>query len=246
MRTVAISVILSIAAGLLAAGASGADPSASLRMVACSPWQEGRGGLVGFEAQMRALPASDRMWLRYQLFERIGGGRYESVRADGLGGWRKSRRGAISFRHDQIVKGLRQGGVYRALVDYRWYDAGGQRLRSLSRRSSPCRQPGGLPNLRVVSVESSPATVVGAALYRVVVANRGASEALNVGVVLMVDGDVVDEAEPIALLKPGQRRAVEFTGPVCRRSVRAVVDPKHLIAESLEEDNTLGGGCAEP
>jgi subtilase family serine protease len=58
-----------------------------------------------------------------------------------------------------------------------------------------------------------------------------------------VDGEVVDEVEKIEVLQPGETRTVNFSGPVCRRRLRVVVDPKQLIAESREQDNARAPTC---
>jgi hypothetical protein len=47
----------------------------------------------------------------------------------------------------------------------------------------------------------------------------------------------------IDTLQPGEARVVTFNGPVCRERIRVVVDPKDLIAETREEDNTRALSC---
>jgi archaellum component FlaF (FlaF/FlaG flagellin family) len=64
-----------------------------------------------------------------------------------------------------------------------------------------------------------------------------------VAVLLRVDGEVVDESEVIDALGPGETRTVSFTGPACRHHMKAVVDPKDLIPETSEEDNSRSPGC---
>ena len=75
------------------------------------------------------------------------------------------------------------------------------------------------------------------------ITNRGAAAARHVGVLLRVDGEVVDEAEVIDTLEPNEVRTVVFNGPVCRRHLRVVVDPRELIAESRERDNVRAPTC---
>jgi len=132
--------------------------------------------------------------------------------------------------------------VYRAVVRYRWVDADGQVIRTARERSRVCRQ-GGLPNLRVRRMDAGPGDVEGTAVYRVRVVNRGAAPARNVGVLLRVDGEVVDDAETIEVLEAGEAATVTFNGPVCRRRLRVIVDPKDKIAESRERDNVRGATC---
>jgi hypothetical protein len=193
---------------------------------------------------MRAIPGAHRMALRIRLYEKIGGDEeFERVSTDELGVWRRSEPGASAFRWTQRVEGLRPGGAYRAVVQYRWDGPNGQEIRSERIRSAPCKQPGGLPNLRVADIEVKQGEVEGSAIYRVKVVNRGESAARGVGVILRVDGEVVDEAEVIKLMEPDEVRTVTFNGPVCRENLRVVVDPRQLIEESREEDNTRAPGC---
>jgi len=183
------------------------------------------------------------MALRVRLLERSGDGDYHRVDADELDVWRKSRAGASVFVWDQKIRGLRQGAVYRAVVDYRWLDAQGHEIASARDRSAPCGQGDALPNLRVAWIDARPGDVDGTAVYRVKIANRGDATARHVGVLLRVDGEVVDEVEKIDILEPDATKIVSFSGPVCRDHMRAVVDPKRLIAESDEQDNARAVSC---
>ncbi len=212
-------------------------------MLSCVSPDDGAGGSVTYVARMGAVPGTHRMSLRIRLLEKVGKGRFERVSAKELGVWRKSRPDASAFRWEHSIDGLRPGAVYRVVVRYRWHDAGGERILTARRRSGRCRQPGGLPNLRVAAIDAKPGEVDGTAVYRVRIVNRGTAAAQNVGVLLRVDGEVVDEAEVISVLAPRESRIVTFNGPVCRRHIRVVVDPKELIEESHEEDNVRDPSC---
>ena len=212
-------------------------------MLACTPWEPDTGGSVTYAARIRAVSGTARMALRIRLYERVGDAPYEPVQAAGLDVWRRSRDGAAAFRYEQHVRGLRRGVVYRAVVRYRWLSSDGRVILRKRRRSPVCSQAGNLPNLRVGAVEVRPGEVEGTAVYRVRVINRGLSTAEGIGVLLRVDGEVVDEAEVIDVLQPGEARTVTLNGPVCRRRWRVVVDPKDLIAESREIDNVRTARC---
>ena len=204
---------------------------------------DGTAQAVKYVARMDAVPNTHRMSLRIRLFEKVGDGEFERISGRGLGVWRKSRPGASAFRWEHEIEGLRQGATYRVVVRYRWYDAAGEKILTARRRSAQCRQPAGLPNLRVAAINTSPGEVEGTAVYKVTIANRGSAAAQNVGVLLRVDGELVDEAEVIDVLEPETTRTVTFNGPVCHRRLRAVVDPKELIAESREQDNVRDPSC---
>jgi hypothetical protein len=238
-----LASLLTIAAALWAPAAAHADTPAGVRMLSCTPWEEDVGGSVTYAARMSAVPGTARMSLRIRLFEKLGEGAYERVSAGGLGVWRKSRVGASAFLYEQRVRGLRQGAVYRAVVRYRWHDATGATILTARRRSVRCSQPGGLPNLRIASIDVEPGEVEGTAVYKIKIVNRGTAVAENVGVLLRVDGEVVDEVEVIEALAPHEVRTVTFNGPVCRDHIRVVVDPNELIAESRERDNVRDPTC---
>lgn len=232
-----ILIALALAAPLPAAHAG---ESASVRVISCVPWQAGKGGSVTYAARMRSGPGAERMALRIRLLEKFGDGRFRRV---SRGVWRRSRARVEAFNWEHHVDGLRQGATYRAVVQYRWYDAAGARIRSERLRSAPCRQPGRLPNLRVASIETRQGEVEGTAVYRVQIVNRGGAAARRVGVLLRVDGEVVDEVEIIETLDPDESRTVTFNGPVCREHMRVVVDPRELIPESREQDNVRAPTC---
>jgi hypothetical protein len=239
---VRVAILAALITVLCAPTVHAAGP-AGVSMVSCTPWQEGTGGSVTYGARMDAVPGTTRMSLRFRLFEKYGDGRFERVSADGLGVWRPSRRGATAFRYEHTVEGLHQGAVYRVVVHYRWHGTGGEVIHTARRRSDRCSQGGGLPNLRVAKVETRRGEVDGTAVYKVKIVNAGVATARDVGVLLRVDGEVVDDAEVIELLEPNESRTVTFNGPVCRERMRVVVDPKQLIAESREQDNVRGPSC---
>jgi hypothetical protein len=239
VRLVSLFVVLAA----IWAPAAHADATAGVRMLACSPWEQDKGGAVTYVARMRAVPDSARMSLRIDFFEKFGEGRFERVDVEKLGVWRKSRRGVRAFRYKQSVEGLHRGAVYRARVRFRWYDAEGKRILTARRRSPRCSQDGGLANLRVAAIDVKDGEVEGTAVYKVRIVNRGSTAAESVGVLLRVDGEVVDELEVIKVLEPGEARTVTFNGPVCRRRMRVVVDPKQLIAETRERDNVRDPSC---
>ena len=234
-------LILTVAALGALAPAAGAALPADVRVLSCSPWQPSQGGAVSYEARMRAVPKTARMALRFRLYEKAGDGEFHRVATNEV--WRVSRPGATAFVWEHRVRGLRQGAIYRAVVKYRWTNAAGEVIATARRRSAPCSQDGGLPNLRVASIDVRPGEGEDTAVYRATIVNRGGTAARRVGVLLRVDGEIVDEVVVIETLQPGESRTVTFNGPVCRERMRVVVDPKDLIAETREQDNTRAPSC---
>jgi hypothetical protein len=238
VRLASLLVLMS-AAAFAAPAAQASTAPADVRMLSC----DAAARSVKYVARMDAVPDTHRMSLRIRLLEKAGDGKFERVSADGLGVWRKSRPGASAFHWEHDIEGLSRGATYRVVVRYRWRDSGGETILKARRRSAACHQPAGLPNLRVAGIDTKPGEVDGTAVYRVTIANRGAAAAQNIGVLLRVDGEVVDDAEVINVLEPNETRTVTFNGPVCRRRMRVVVDPKELIDESRERDNVRDPSC---
>ena len=171
------------------------------------------------------------MWMRFTLQERAPEGRFATVRAPGLGVWRKSRVGVAGFAYRQRVVDLAQGSSYRAVVRYRWYSRTGKRLRSASRTHRSAARAG-CPTCRwrastATRVEGSPGTV----RYVVRVANRGRAGASGVAVSLAVDGGVID-TPVIGTIDPGETRRAVVNGPACTTSLEAEADPGEAVRET--------------
>ncbi|MBA3263752.1 MAG: hypothetical protein H0T69_15005 [Thermoleophilaceae bacterium] len=196
-----------------------------------------------FVAHMRPVTGSDRMWLRFKLLEKADAG-FRSLKAPGLGRWRKSKPGVGVFAYRQAVRGLEAGSLYRAEVDFRWYDASANIIQTARRRSAVCRQFDVLPNLTATPIGTKAMSRQGVERYRVLVTNEGIAPATGVPVRLTVDGDVVDTVIVPALV-PAERRVVIIPGPACTSSVEAQADPDGVIVESSESDNAHEVSCAD-
>ena len=59
---------------------------------------------------------------------------------------------------------------------------------------------------------------------------------------LFVDGAGADTYR-LELVKPGETLTVRFTGPVCKKNVRAVADKGNTVNETNEDDNVLRSRC---
>ena len=79
-------------------------------------------------------------------------------------------------------------------------------------------------------------------IYKLTVSNVGKVAATDVAVELFVDGAAAD-IQHIATLAPNESRQVSFRGPVCKKRLRAIVDPNDLIHEQSEHDNEQIFGC---
>jgi subtilase family serine protease len=146
------------------------------------------------------------------------------------------------FGYSQTVTALEAGGGYRAKIDYRWLDAAGNLQRKATRETPVCMQTGDLPNLEALAVTMLSGPATNTAVYQLTVRNVGLAPATDVAVELYVDGAATDVGH-IAALAAGEERKVRITGPVCKRVLRAVVDPSDTIHEMSEGDNTSKFPC---
>jgi CARDB len=233
-------VVAAIAAAFLTPAAGGATRGpATVKVAQCS--LEDASAL--FVARMRQIEGGERMALRFRLLEKAAGG-FHSLAAPGLGRWRRSKPGVGTFAYKQAVQGLEAGSLYRAEVDFRWYDADGSVIEVDRRRSAACRQFDVLPNLTASVVAGKPTDDPKVLRYRVLVTNEGIAPASGVPVRLTIDGAVVDTVVLSSLL-PAERRVIGFQGPACTESVEAEADPDDVIVESSEADNAHELSCAD-
>jgi CARDB len=218
---------------------------ATVSVADCHPADTLAQRYAAFSGEMRTLPGSARMAMRFTLLERPPAvGSFEVVPLPELRPWRRSKPGARTFIYTQRVTGLRDGTGYRARVQFRWYGPQGRVLRTISERSGVCRQPAPLPNLTIGSITSAPSSTAGMRTYTITVANTGEGEAREVGVGLRVDGTAVGSSK-IDLLPAQEQAVVQIDGPACAFTVRAVADPQHRIPETNESDNSLTVPCSQ-
>ena len=238
-RLLTAAAVTAAAAAAVATPAAGdARPLAGVKLGNCSI----ETGSALFIARMHQVTGSERMALRFRLLEKGDFG-FRSLKAPGLGKWRKSRPGVGTFAYKQAVKGLEAGSLYRAQVDFRWYDAAGSLLQTMRKRSPACRQFDVLPNLEATPLASKTLRQEGVVRYRVLVTNDGIATATGVPVRLTVDGDVVDTVT-ISSLAPAGRTVIGIPGPACAKSVKVEVDPDGVIVESSEGDNVREVACS--
>jgi len=244
LRSAPIAVCLAACAAPLALGAPArvAAPPAFVGVAECSTGASAEDRFAEFRGGMRQVAGGETMGMRFALQEKMGDREFEPVRAPGLRVWHRSRPGVKRFVYRQQVLELAEGSDYRVRVRFRWYDAEGEVVREVSRRSAACRQKGDLPNLRVIRVDGRPAGARGLVRYSLTVANSGRAESAATGVGLSVDGAAVDTAQ-VQALAPGESRRLLVNGPECAASVRAAADPSDTVVESAEDDNTLLSSC---
>jgi hypothetical protein len=182
------------------------------------------------------------MLMRFTLLDRSSDGATLVNAPRRLAKWKRSRPGVLRFGYAQTVTGLKAGGSYAAIVEFRWLDAHGKTIKSTRRTSADCRQDGDLPNLTISSITAKPGDADGTELYFVDVANKGTAAARSLQVDLIVDGAAADSAE-VDEIKPGETATLKISGPACKQAVRAWVDRADSVPETTEDDNSLKTRC---
>jgi hypothetical protein len=240
-------VLAGTVAGALAAPPAGSKAGQVIVTVSdCHPADAMADRYASFNAQMHAVPGTQRMAMHFTLLERLGGdlAPFKPVSLPDLKPWRRSKPNARAFIYTQRVTALRDGGAYRMRVQFRWYGDNKTLLRSATLRSRTCRQPVPLPDLTITSIASTRALVSGQRVYSITVANHGYGDGLNVPVELTVDGSTVGTSK-VDLLPAQESSVVQIQGPQCAFAVRAVVDPGRVVPETDDSDNTLTVPCAQ-
>jgi CARDB len=234
-----LAIPLALLAAVLATPSTAAAVAlpATAKLVDCSVEESS----AAFYGRVRPVPGTARMWMRFTVEEKRAGS-YEPLRARGLSRWHRSKPGVSAFGYRQTVRGLQPGGVYRAIVSFRWYSATGELVERTRRTSRACRQFDEVPNLTSAVAGVAPTQVAGVVRYLLRVANTGVAPAVDVGLRLSVDGGVVDTVT-IASLEPGASREVAVLGPACTSSVSSLADPDGVIVESSEDDNAHTVDC---
>jgi hypothetical protein len=238
LRTATTCAIAIVAVGVVAASAATpGKPLQAVKVVKCSKFTRS----AGFVGRMRAIEGSERMGMRFTLFERLVPQRtYVDVDTVGLGVWRNSLPGVQRFTYRQAVRALSEAAAYRMSVEFRWYDADGEVVREVLRRSRRCRQPGRLPNLKVEDIR-----IRTDGSYAVLVANTGKDVAVRPSVLLFVDDEDAG-AVTAGTLGPGKQRWLRgYTSHPCVGHASAVADPMGRLRESAEDDNGRTASCLE-
>ena len=230
------------ALALLGAGAVALaqTPPLAAKLAACESGSAPEDRFAVFSGAMPREGAAV-MEMRFDLYERVGGGAWERVALPNWGSWeRTTRRDVPGFIFTKRVEQLAAPAAFRARVRFRWSDAKGRVMQTATRTSRSCRQPDWRPDLRVVDVD--PAETAGQPT-RVVVRNRGRGAAASFDVA--VTRGSTTRIRTVTGLPAGERATV--TVPVGRcgpnGTVRVSVDPANAVEEALETNNDITVAC---
>jgi hypothetical protein len=199
-----------------------------------------------FVGQMPALQGTQRMWMRFDLFERTAGGSWQHVQVPKFGTWQKSLPGKPGFIYEKRVDQLQAPADYRTRIRFRWYDKNGKLQRSAQRTSHLCHEPDPRPDLAVGKVTAAEHKQ-GRLQYLIRVRNDGRSDAGPFDTVLTIDGNVQPTAT-VAGLPAGGATTVSIVGMRCvlGSRIQIAVDTGDTIDESHENNNTVSRPCPMP
>ena len=230
-----------LATALIPLASADAAKTTSVKVLDCKSSDAAETRSATFLGRMRTIPGANTMEMRFTLLERFGDEKLHAVKTPDLRVWRQSKPGVKEFRFKQTVTSLQGGGQYRMRVDFRWRAANGTLLRRSRTVSSPCEQPGDLPNLRIGQIRAQAGTA-GTTTYFLPVQNNGQITTGDFAVELFVDGAAANVVH-VDAIEPGGTRDIRITGPACQRGLRAVADPGDSVKERFESDNVLKSPC---
>jgi hypothetical protein len=215
-----------IAAALTAAGAAPATasvPRAQLTQFSCVHALDPPNRTVSIQAVMRPLAGTKRLFVKFDLLERIAGSAPQTVvRAGDLGIWISPADATLGqvpgdvWRVQKTVLNLDAPAGYQFRVSYRWTGAHGKVLGTATRWSRACKEKELRPDLLVKAVTvSTIAGHPGHNLYTADIVDRGATGAGPFQVLFAPGDSSAPIAKTITLLKAGATREVAFVGPAC-------------------------------
>lgn len=129
-------------AGTAAAATTGSAPTA-LSGAFCRQASDSLSRMIEVTATMRPIPDTEQMALRFQLLERLPGGRWHRLHGGDLGRWRHPNPPTFGQQPDDTwvvnkpVVNLHAPAVYRFRVTFRWLTWDGV-ITTAVRRSPLC------------------------------------------------------------------------------------------------------------
>jgi hypothetical protein len=244
MRSAALPIV--VLAALAAPALASAAPSLSAKVTTCTTGASDEERAVAFTGSMPAWSSSRRMQMRFTLAQRSGPGpkgTFRTIKVPGWSGWEKSDPGRQGFVFTKRIEALVAPAGYRAQVTFRWLDAKGRTLRTVTRTTPVCEVADPRPDLvleGVTAVASDPST----AAYSVAIGNEGHSDASPFAVTVTV-GDTVSNPVIAGALPAGGRTTVAVGAPPCApgSTITVTLDVANAVDESDEDSNVVQRPC---
>ncbi|MEA2385149.1 MAG: hypothetical protein QOH72_5120 [Solirubrobacteraceae bacterium] len=241
-----LATLVCLAAAVAPATAAAQQrPPLGARLASCATGAAARERTAAFTASMPAVDGGARMWMRFDLLQRMPGeAEFAPVQLPAWGRWERAEPGRTGFIYTKRVQALRAPGAYRAHVRFRWYAPDGRLLRRARRLTPICRQPDPRPDLRAGALTRAGGLGPEAATYLLTVQNTGRGAAGPFDVVLTTTG-MPQPPVRVDGLAAGESRVVGLPGPACApgSTVRFVLDAGAAVAESDEADDVVDRPC---
>jgi hypothetical protein len=238
------SLLLAVAAVLVAATPAHASRSARVVVLHCTRGADASDRSVTFEGRIAAIPRAQKMQMRFTLRARTPDSGWAKVPAPGFGTWITAPRGLGLFFYDKTVDQLLAPASYRAVVAYRWRNAAGHVIRRARVTSRSCHQPDPRPDLTAATLAVQPAAEPGKRRYAATLVNTGRGDAEPFEVDFTREGALLGSLR-LGGLADGRRRTVAVPAVACTpgEQIAVVVDAAHEVDESDETDNVLSVVC---
>jgi len=135
-------ILASLAYGQVASASAPAEGNATVGIEQCLTSTVQLERSATFTAQMTATSATEKMAMRLELQQRIGGeSEFHTLAAPGFGVWRNSEPGVKIYKYVKQVTNLTAPAAYRVLVRFRWIGESGRLLRRDEERTPRCVEP---------------------------------------------------------------------------------------------------------
>lgn len=240
-RTLLIGLLLVLAGAATAAARhrQASPPPLRAAVETCARGADPGDRYAVFAGSMPAMRGAATLAMRFDLYERRPGGRFERVSLPNWGEWEQSTRsGVAGFIFRKRVERLAAPAVFRARVTFHWLDAAGAVIRSARRTSRACRQRDPRPDLVARHLAAVPLDGE-RARYFLLVRNRGLAAAPASAATI---GGVEVAVPP---LPPGEAAQVRATAPACvaGERVAVVVDANRVVDEAREGNDSRRYRC---
>jgi hypothetical protein len=241
------------AAWASASGAAGNTPRVAVRSLICHSDRIPTARWASVTATMGSMPQTQKMQLKFDLWEAENGSPMTKTRGKNLGVWLSPKNPTLGQRPDDVwnftkyVFGIDAPASYQFRVSFRWLGSDGKVLSTTQRTSRRCTERQG-PDLMVVSPIKVTPTIghPNEDTYTAVIRNRGGSAAGPFEVSFLIAGASM-EPLPVTIqqLRAGQQRTVSFVGPMCSasRPPEIVADPSGQVPDDSRDNNSLYATC---
>lgn len=132
---------------LIPGSAMAQKPKLAATLAGCTTGQMPAERSLKVTGSMPGGTATSSMWMRFELQQKVGQGTYKKVKVPAWHSWMKSDRDVPGFVVERQIDSLAPAAAYRVVVQYRWYNAAGKRVRTKVRTSKVCRQPTAVPTV---------------------------------------------------------------------------------------------------